>query len=423
SSGPESANAQPSLSRRLMREHVAQLRRLASPPWLHALAPVLVIALALILAAWVYYVRWDFEHRPWGAGQSGTSMSVWLAFNDLGHFWASRVGDEADALPVTGYDGQFYYYLAQNPGVILDCSYRHERCPIDASPLREERILYPMTARLITLGDPAALHIAIFALDFFSILLTALLVGQLWAEAGASRWVGAAVALFCGELQGLLRDLADPYAVMWTVLAVYLLRRNRPFLCAAAVGAALLTREQLVLVLPLLVLPWLVQRRWRTSLLFIAVALGPFLAWQTALRLLFGQWGLTGSVTTTRAVHWPFSGLWEYRTGPEFAATIAFVAVPLVCTLLVALTWVRRHGFRGLLADPVPLVVLVFAGLVTLTAYPEWEGTWASARLVAPAVALGVLVSSGVGPPGRRGSATPHTLPALVRLVTPPLLY
>jgi len=207
------------------------------------------------------------------------------------------------------------------------------------------------------------------------------------------------------------------------VLAVYLLRRNRPLLCAAAVGAALLTREQLVLVLPLLVLPWLVQRRWRTSLLFIVVALGPFLAWQTALRLLFGQWGLTGSVTTTRAVHWPFSGLWEYRTGPEFAATIAFVAVPLVCTLLVALTWIQRHGFRGLLADPVPLVVLLYAGLVTLTAYPEWEGTWASARLAAPAVALGILVSCGVGSPMRRGYATLLSLSALVTLVIPPLLY
>src|SRR5262249_53597616 len=207
-------------------------------------------------------------------------VPIWLAFNDLGHLWAARVGDEADALPVMGYDGQFYYYMAENPGVILACASHSAHCPIDASPLREERILYPMTARLISLGDSAALHIVLFAINFFSILFTALLVGRLCVEAGASPWLGAAAALFGGEIEGLLRDLADPYAVMWTVLAVYLLRRNRPLLCASAVGAALLTREQLVLVLPLLVLPWLVQRRWRPSLLFIAVALGPFLVWR-----------------------------------------------------------------------------------------------------------------------------------------------
>jgi hypothetical protein len=419
----ESSDIQASPGARVLRERLAYLQRLGARTRVRALAPLAVVVLALILAAGVYYVRWGFAHQAWGAGHQAGPVPVWLAFNDLGQIWASRVGDEADAVPVTGYDGQFYYYMAQNPGVILDCAFRHAYCPIDASPLREERILYPMTARLLSLGNAALLHFVLFALDFVSILITAVLVGQLCVEAGASRWLGVAVALFCGELEGLLRDLADPYAVMWTVLAVYLLRKNRPLLCAAAVSAAVLTREQLVLVLPLLVLPWLVRRQWGTSLLFIIVALGPFLAWQAVLRLLFGQWGLTGSVTTTRAVHWPFSGLWEYRSGPEFAATIAFVAVPLVCTVLVALSWIRHHGLRTLLADPVPLVVLLYAWLATLTAYIEWEGTWASARLVAPAVALGVLVSCGIAAPLRRGYAALLSLTAVVVLVIPPLLY
>jgi hypothetical protein len=419
----ESSEIQASLGGRVLRERLASLQRLGADTRVRALAPLVVVVLALILAAGVYYVRWGLDHRAWGVGHQAGAVPVWLAFNDLGRVWAARVGDEADALPVTGYDGQFYYYMAQNPGVILDCAYRHAHCPIDASPLREERILYPMTARLLSLGNAELLHFVLFALDFVSILITAVLVGQLCVAAGASRWLGVAVALFSGELEGLLRDLADPYAVMWTVLAVYLLRKNRPLLCAAAVGAAVLTREQLVLVLPLLVVPWLARRQWGTSLLFIMVALGPFLVWQTVLRLLFGQWGLTGSVTTTQAVHWPFSGLWEYRSGPEFAATIAFVAVPLVCTMAVALIWIRRHGLRLLLVDPVPLVVLLYAWLATLTAYIEWEGTWASARLVAPAVALGVLVSCGIAAPLRRSYATLLSLTAVVVLVIPPLLY
>ena len=35
-----------------------------------------------------------------------------------------------------------------------------------------------------------------------------------------------------------LRDLADPYAVFWTVLAVYLLRKRRPLLTGLAVAGS-----------------------------------------------------------------------------------------------------------------------------------------------------------------------------------------
>src|SRR5262249_48852440 len=117
-SGVKSINARALLGVRALWGRLACLRHGRQSAQLRALAPVLVVALALTLTAWVYYVRWGFEHRPWGRGQSASAVPVWLAFNDLGHFWASSVGDEADAVPVTGYDGQFYYYLAQNPCVI-----------------------------------------------------------------------------------------------------------------------------------------------------------------------------------------------------------------------------------------------------------------------------------------------------------------
>lgn len=392
------------------------------------LVPLAAVAAVLILSAWVYYVRFDFGHRPWGWGSDGPQISAvpaWLAFNDLGVRWAMRAGDQADAVALSGYDGQFYYYMAQDPGVILTCTHPADRahCPIDASPLREQRILYPMTARLLTLGNPQALHFALYAINFVAILLTALLVGQLCVEAGASRWLGAAAAIYLGELQGMLRDLADPFAVFWAVLAVYFLRKERPLWCAAAVAAALLTREQLVVALPLLVLPWLARRQWGTAALFLGIALGPFFAWQAALRALFGVWGLQGSVATTRGVHLPFAGLWAQRETPEFGHMIVFVAVPLVAAALVALVWMRQRGLRALLVDPVPLVVLVNAVLVTLTAAHEWEGTWASARLVAPFIALAVVVACGVAAPLRRSYATLLAVTALGTLVIPPLLF
>lgn len=406
--------------------HPSAVRRTLAPTG--PIVPLAAVALVLICTAWIYYVRFDFGQRPWGWGGDGPRVSavpVWLAFNDLGARWAARAGDQAEAVALSGYDGQFYYYMAQDPGVILTCARdtAHVHCPIDASPLREQRILYPMTARLFALGNPQALHVALFAIDFVAILLTALLVGQLCVEAGASRWLGAAAAIYFGELEGLLRDLADPFAVFWAVLAVYFLRKDRPLWCAAAVAAALLTREQLVVALPLLVLPWLARRQWGTVAIFLGIALGPFIAWQAALRAIFGVWGLQGSVATTRGVHLPFAGLWAQRATPEFGQMIVFVAVPLVAAALVALAWVCRRGLRALLADPVPLVVVVNAALVTLTAAHEWEGTWASARLVAPFIALAVIVACEVAAPLRRSYITLLAATALGTLVIPPLLF
>src|SRR5260370_23258845 len=105
--------------------------------------------------------------------------------------------------------------MARRPRVILICAPSLTHCPIDASPLREERILYPMTARLLTGGDPAALHIALFAINVAAILITVFLVGKLCIAAGPSRPVRPARRLLVGGTLGLLRASRHPYAAMW----------------------------------------------------------------------------------------------------------------------------------------------------------------------------------------------------------------
>ena len=383
--------------------------------------PALVVAAVLILGATVYYVRWGFGDAQWHGRRQ--AVPVWIAFNDIGRIMSSRIGDAADAVPVSGYDGQFYYYLARDPSIMVVCAHSRARCPIDANPLREERVLYPLTARVVALNNPDWLHVTLVLVNFAAILVTVLLVGQLCVEAGASRWLGMAVGIFCGELLGLLRDLADPYAAMWVVLAVYLLRKNRPLWGAAAVGAALLTREQLVLVLPLLALPLIAERRWRTLALAALIALTPFVAWQIALYAIFGRWGIKASLATTHGVTYPFRGLWQYHNGPEFGVEIAFVAVPLLFTIVLSLAWLRRHGVRALLTDPVPLVALVYSLLLTLTAYSEWAGMFNSARLVTPAAGLSLLTACEFAPRLRRSYAAVLGITALAPLLMLPALY
>ena len=362
------------------------------------LGPLFAVALMLLCMAAVYYFRWGFDHKLWGTQTKPSAVPVWLAFNDIGVTWSSLIGDQKVSVSSSGYDGQFYFYIAQNPGIITACSSGWTHCPLDAQPLREERILYPMTARVLALGNSQLLHPVFFLIDFAAILVTVFLIAQLCLAAGASRWLSVAAGLFCGEVVGLLRDLADPYAVMWAVLAVYLLRKQRPLYSAIAVAAALLTREQLVLVLPLLCLPLLAERRWRTAALFLVIALAPFSLWQFILYRLFGRFGLTESAAATHGLELPFRGLLENYGSTNFLPTVVFVALPLVAAFGVALVWIRTHGVRALLRDPVPLMVAVYAILGTVTANTEWADPWAAGRLVAPAVILAVLVACDISP-------------------------
>lgn len=384
--------------------------------------PMLAVAAVLLIMAQVYYLRWGFDHRIWGNNTQPSAVPLWLAFNDLGRLWSTPISDQGQSVANIGYDGQFYFYMAENPDVILACTHIAYHCPIDANPEREQRILYPMTARLLSLDNSELLHLVLFLIDFGAILITVFLVGVLCAAAGASRWLSVAVGIFSGEVMGLLRDLSEPYAVMWSVLAVYFLRKNRPLWCAVAVAAAVLTREQLVLVLPLLGLPLLAEHRWRQALLFTVISLGPFFAWQLILHRLFGRWGLAGSFADTRGLRLPFQALWENHSNSQFGVTVAFAAIPLTVTLVLALAWIWRRGLRALFADPVPLVVLIYALLATLTSYSEWGDIWASTRIVAPIAALGVLVACGFAPRWRTMYAVLLGATVLVMIVAAPTL-
>ncbi len=402
--------------------HLPRLRPpTTSVATLRAALPALAVALVLLAGACVYYVRWGFADAQWhGRHQAVPPL---LAFNDIGLRFAPRFGDAAEAVAPIGYDGQYFYYIARRPQVMLNCIHTLDHCPIDANPLREERILYPATASVIALGNPDWLHLSLFLVNFAAILVTVVVVGKLCVDAGASRWLGVAVGMFCGEMLGLVRDLADPYAAMWMVVAVYALRKNRPLWCAAAAAAAMLAREQFVVVLPLLFLPLLAQQRWRTLAAALGIALAPFAAWQIALRAIFGRWAFMGTVATTHGVTYPFHGLLEYAHGPEFGITLAFVAVPLLFTLVIAVAWLHRYGLRAVLVDPVPVVAVVYSILLTLTSYAEWEGMWNSARLVTPAIALGVLLACQLAPRLRRSYAAVLAVTALAPLVMLPALF
>ena len=392
-------------SARRMVARAAQLRRRLAPA-----LPLVPVAVMLLLMALVYFNEQHYNTKQGykavaGFADIGTGVAGHLGLQDL-------VPDPHNPI---GFDGQFYYIIALDPSQLWICAEKPqpERCGLDPAfgEVRAERILYPALAGLLTLGQPDLLPYTLLLVNFVAILLIAGLVGQLSVEAGASRWLGAAAGLFCGGVLGFLRDLADPFAVMWVVLAVYLLRRGRYGWAALAVAAALLTREQLILTLPLLWLPLLVRREWRNLLVSLLLGVGPFLVWQTALRVVWGKWGIlsgdpagagvAGAVGLERLI--PFWGLWQDRLKVDFGIIVALVVVPLVLVVVIAVLAVWWRGPRYLVReDSLPLVLVVYTLLLSLTSGILWQDMWTPGRLAAVAVVLAVIVVAGLPTPRLR---------------------
>lgn len=381
----------------------AMARRLAP------VAPVLAVAIWLVLMALTYFVQQHYYTKNTWRGVA--------AFADIGTISGQHLG--LDPLVMnnnpTGFDGQFFYFEALDPRQPIICAHHPPNCALDQAfgEVRAERILYPYTAFVVSLGQPRLVPYALMAVNFFAVLVVTWLVGLMAVEAGASRWLGAAAGLFCGEVMGFLRDLADPFAVMWVVVAVYFLRKEKYLYSALAIAAALLTREQLILTLPLLALPLLVRRRWRTLAWSAAVALGPFVAWQIVLRIVWGKWALATGDTAGAGVDKyflpiPFHGLWEENLRPQFGMMVAFAVVPLVfaCVLSALAIWkaYRAGGWQAALLDPVPIFILVYTLELSLTSWILWQDMWTPSRLAGEAVVLGVIVAARYASPSIRSS-------------------
>src|SRR5258705_13910717 len=118
----------------------------------------------------------------------------------MGSRFASHIGLQQQALNRTGYDGQFNYYLGLHPGLVVTCAHDSATCPLDDLRLvRVERLLFPMTARLVALGPPQLLPHPLLLVNFAAILGVLWLGGSLAVSAGAFRSLGGAGGLSAGH--------------------------------------------------------------------------------------------------------------------------------------------------------------------------------------------------------------------------------
>lgn len=182
-----------------------------------------------------------------------------------------------------GYDGQFAYQIAVDP---LNAAPR-----IDVPAYRYQRILYPMLARWLALGQPQLIPWTLIVVNLIAIGVGTWATEQLLLNLRVSRWYALTYGLYGGQLLGLRADLNEPLAQGLVQLALLAWAKERRSWAVVAFALAALTKETTLIFLAAYLLFALKERQWRW-LAALGMSALPFVIYQFVLWQWLGSFGV-----------------------------------------------------------------------------------------------------------------------------------
>lgn len=328
-----------------------------------------------------------------------------------------QVAPHLSVLPNSaGYDGQFYYRLALDPwsNQVTAGGIR-----LDAPPYRQQRLLYPLLAYVISLGGrPELLPVALLLINYLGLLGLAGAGAAFAVQHGRSPWLGVSVAFYPGFLFSLTFDLTEILEAALLVGAYTLLLRRRPWAAAVLLAGALLAKETAVLA----VVAWFLAgfivairnlvkngRVWQgLTELPMATAVIPshwgnlisrfgppvaallvFLLWQGVLASRWGQWPWQAG---EKALGWPLAGLLSFLSGLSPGSDPLHRVWLVELVILSAVITLAGWQLTGWRLPELPLAWLFYGGLVLLLTSQVWVEDLAFLRAMTGVVSSSLLL-------------------------------
>jgi hypothetical protein len=286
-----------------------------------------------------------------------------------------------------GYDGQVMYFIALDPARARDY--------IDYPAYRYTRILYPLLAGAVGFHDPDLVADALIAINLAMIAIGVSVLGAWLRRRGVSAWFAAVYGFYPGILVTLQRDTSEIMAYSLVVVAIYLHDygpRWRLVLSATFFSLAALTRETALVFAGVWAVGVLlsgdgalaarIAANWRKSLVFMAIAFGPLLAWKVFLLVWLGSLGLAGVLSPV-----PFGGvhyLVRHMVEMEQLRTVVVPAfVCLAAAIFALIAGVRKVEIWALLANS-----LLYMAFLSPAAFEDLSS---SGRVTVPIALAAVL--------------------------------
>ncbi len=201
--------------------------------------------------------------------------------NPLTFAWIGTRYADLDPQGTIGYDGQFAYYIARD-GFAAAPS-------LDNVSWRFQRILYPVLARSLMVGDLQLLPWIMIGINVIAHSVGAALLTYMLVLQRAPAWGGLIYALWIGSLFGVRLDLHEPLCLALSLAAIvaYIHRRERWVMLCLVLATA--TKEIGLVFTAAIALHAFGERRWNRGIYILS---GPVLftiTWWGALWLVFGQ--------------------------------------------------------------------------------------------------------------------------------------
>jgi hypothetical protein len=330
-------------------------------------------------------------------------------------------------VPLSGYDGQFYYRLALDPfnwrhtayGITMDHAYRYTR------------LGYPLLAWAASLGQARLLPLALVAINLACVAAIGWLGGILARDAGRHALWGLLLVAYFGTVISVGRDTAEPLASALMLGGLLALRRRRPGLAAALLACAVVTDETM-LVLPLAILltrlcaSRATRRMSRKDLAWI-VPVATWMVLQVTERLVVrGEAGASADVS--RNLGLPFQGMERgLRADVRLMSWSHLGARDINLIEFAALAAVVLAGFLVLRATCAPLVERVaFTGFVlvamVLATWQFWGSTFGDGRAYVDCYLLAIVVLLATPQSGTRPAVTSKRLATLAAIAVTALI-
>ncbi|MBI5970625.1 MAG: hypothetical protein HY884_05675 [Deltaproteobacteria bacterium] len=264
-----------------------------------------------------------------------------------------------------GYDGQAYYLAAMDP-------FMSEGVYKDA--YRQQRILYPVAARVLALGNAQWLPYSMFLVNIIALGAGMVFFIAILRHYGASSYWSFFYGLAPPSIMTIQYDLPSPLSIALIVSAVYFYVVKKSLVVTAVFMAlAFLTREDSVMALiPMLV--WDYQKEKKFSRIAVLLsALVPFFLWQFFIAYRLGDLPAGASATVINPI--PFYGIVSYFGGVEFSGVRDFFKI-LSCFVVLIFFAVTAVAGAAALREKRAFFLYVVAAyvlLVPFTVSSQWD--------------------------------------------------
>lgn len=281
-----------------------------------------------------------------------------------------------------GYDGEFYYRLALDPFTTRATNFG---ITLDNAPWRQQRIIYPLLARMLALGQAGGISAALIAVNLLALCGIGWLGGAFAQALNCHALSGLVLPLYPGFLFALARDTAEILEVSLALAGMWCVMRQRAWRAALFFTLAVLTKETALLAVVGVFAAYVLRQRKTIAPQAFMIPAIVLAVWH---RYLFNQWGQWPVASGIGNLGWPLMGLLAFISRTMGAATPSqrtlieaiFIALFAIAPLImlrasrtdvpIKLTWLL-YGFMALMYST-PLWIENMAYFRALTNLYVW---------------------------------------------------